>query len=103
MKKHMDPQYYKVHKMCYDCVIDKEHEIRKQGKWGEYQKQIHNADIDGIITDYKMFVEAALKENNESFITEGGDVEKWIGGINKERAKEALEKGVEYLESKKIK
>ena len=50
-----------------------------------------------------MFVEAALKENNESFITEGGDVEKWIGGVNKERAKEALEKGINYLKSKKIK
>ncbi|MAB65398.1 MAG: hypothetical protein CL662_01020 [Bacteroidetes bacterium] len=103
MKKHMDPQYYKVHKMCYDCVIDKEHEIKKQGKWEEYQKQIHNSDIDGIITDYKAFVEAALNESNESFITEGGDVENWVGGINKERAKEALEKGVEYLKSKKIK
>ena len=87
----MDPQYYKVHKMCYDCVIDKEHEIKKQGKWEEYQKQIHNSDIDGIITDYKAFVEAALNESNESFITEGGDVENWVGGINKERAKEALD------------
>jgi len=26
-----------------------------------------------------------------------------VGGINKERAKESLEKGIEYLESKKIK
>ncbi len=103
MKKHMDPQYYKVHKTCYDCVIDKEHELKKQGKWEEYQKQIHNSDIDGVITDYKAFVEAALNESNESFITEGGDVENWVGGIDKERAKEALEKGVEYLKSKKIK
>ena len=103
MKKHMDPQYYKVHKMCYDCVIDKEHEIKKQGKWEEYHNQIHNSDIDGIITDYKAFIEATLNESNESFITEGGDVENWVGGINKERAEEALEKGVEYLKSKKIK
>jgi hypothetical protein len=103
MKKHMDAQYYKVHKMCYDCVIDKEHEIKKQGKWEEYQKQIHNSDIDGIITDYKAFVEAALTESNQSFITEAGDVENWVGGINKERAKESLEKGIEYLKSKKIK
>ena len=99
----MDPQYYKVHKMCYDCVIDKEHEIKKQGKWEEYHNNIHNSDIDGIITDYKAFVEAALNESNKSFITEGGDVENWVGGINKERATEALEKGVKYLESKKIK
>ena len=103
MKKHMDPQYYKIHKMCYDCVIDKEHEIKKQGKWEEYQKQIHNSDIDGIITDYKAFMEAALTESNQSFITEAGDMENWVGGVNKDRAKEALKKGVEYLKSKKIK
>ena len=103
MKKKYDPDYYKIHSKCFDCVIDMEHEIRKQGKWEEYQKQIHNADIDGIITDYKTFVEAALNESNQSFITEAGDVENWVGGINKERAKESLEKGIEYLESKKIK
>jgi hypothetical protein len=103
MKKRFDSDYYKIHKMCYDCVIDKEHEMQKQGKWEEYQRNIHNADIDGIIADYTSFVEAALSENNTSFVTEDGDVEKWEGGINKERAQEALEKGIEYLESKKLK
>jgi hypothetical protein len=103
MKKHLDSKYYKIHKMCYDCVIDKEHEIRKEGKWEEYKKNIHNADIDGVIADYTSFIKHALEENNTSFITEDGDVEKWDGGINKERAKEALKKGVEYLESKKLK
>ena len=103
MKKRFDSDYYKIHKMCYDCVIDKEHEIQKQGKWEEYQRNIHNADIDGIIADYTSFVEAALSENNTSFVTEDGDVEKWEGGINKERAQEALEKGIKYLESKKLK
>ena len=48
-------------------------------------------------------MKAALKENNNSFITEAGDVEKWEGGVNKERAEEALKKGIEYLESKKLK
>jgi hypothetical protein len=89
--------------MCYDCVIDKEHEIQKEGKWEEYKKNIHNADIDGVIADYTSFIKHALEENNTSFITEDGDVEKWDGGINKKRAEESLKKGVEYLESKKIK
>jgi hypothetical protein len=88
--------------MCYDCVIDKEHEIRKEGKWEEYKKQIHNADIDGVIADYTSFVKAALTENNTSFITEAGDVEKWEGGINKQRAKDSLKKGIEYLKSQKL-
>jgi hypothetical protein len=103
MKKRFDSQYYKIHKMCFDCVIEKEQLLKLEGKWEEYKKGIHNADIDGIITDYTSFMKAALKETNNSFITEAGDVEKWDGGANKERIKESLEKGIEYLESKKIK
>lgn len=103
MKKRNDSKMYKIHKMCFDCVIEKEQLLKLEGKWEEYKKNIHNADIDGMITDYTSFMSAALKETNNSFITEAGDVEKWEGGVNEERAKEALKKGIEYLESKKIK
>ena len=34
-------------------------------------------------------------------ITEAGEVEKWEGGINKERAEEALREGIEYLKGLK--
>ena len=30
-----------------------------------------------------------------------GEVEKWVGGVNKERAEKALEETVKYLESLK--
>ena len=42
-----------------------------------------------------------LNESNDGFVTESGEVEKWVGGINKERAGEALEEGIKYLESMK--
>ena len=42
-----------------------------------------------------------MNESNDSFITEAGEVEKWDGGINKERAEEALREGIEYLKSLK--
>ena len=44
-----------------------------------------------------------MSESNSSFVTESGEVEKWIGGINKERAEEALLEGIKYLESLKNK
>ena len=28
-----------IHGMCYDCVIDMEHELRKQGKYEEYEQK----------------------------------------------------------------
>ena len=43
----------------------------------------------------------SLNLGNEGFVTESGEVEKWIGGINLERAEDALEEGIKYLESLK--
>ena len=44
-----------------------------------------------------------LKESNSNFVTEGGDVENWKGGISKEQLKKDLQEGIEFLESMKIK
>ena len=44
-----------------------------------------------------------MNESNDGFVTESGEVEKWVGGINKERAEKALEEGIKYLENLKKK
>ena len=45
----------------------------------------------------------AIKDGYVNAIIEisSGEVEKWDGGINKERAEEALREGIEYLKSLK--
>ena len=42
-----------------------------------------------------------MNMSNDGFVTESGEVEKWVGGINKERAEEALREGIEYLKNLK--
>jgi len=101
MKKRFDKDYYNIHKKCFDCVIDFEHDLRKAGLWEEYEKNIRNADIDGFIKDFKAYVEDELTQNNSSFVTEAGDVEKWVGGPNKQRVLDALDKTIEHLEKMK--
>ena len=101
MKKRMDKQFYNIHKMCFDCVVDMEHELKKSGKWEEYERKIHNDEIDNKIKDYKLWVDEKLNESNEGFVTEAGDVEKWRGKINKERVAESVDEVVTYLESLK--
>jgi hypothetical protein len=101
MVKHFDKDYYNIHKMCFDCVIDFEHELKKSGLFEEYEKNIKNADIDGFIKDFKEYVESELTQNNNSYITESGDVEKWVGGLNKSRVLDVLNKTIEHLEKMK--
>ncbi len=101
MKKRFDKDYYQVHKKCYDCVIDFEHELRKVGLWEEYEKNIINADIEGFINDFRNHIEEELTQANNSYITERGDVEKWVGGPNKDRVLKAVDKTIEHLNSLK--
>ena len=70
-------------------------------KWDEHTKNIHNKEIDKTIEEYTQFMNMKMSESNNSFVTEAGEVEKWDGGINKERAEEALREGIEYLKGLK--
>jgi len=97
MKKSFDKDYYNIHKKCFDCVIEFETELRRIGAFEEYQKNIHNSEIDGFIENFKAYVEDKLNESTDSFITEQGDVEKWDGGLNKDRVLESLEATIEHL------
>ena len=83
------------------CAKKEETQLRISGKLDEHTKNVHNKEIDKTIEEYTQFIEMKMNESNNSFITEAGEVEKWKGGINKERAEEALREGIEYLKSLK--
>jgi len=85
MKHKFDPSYYKIHKKCYDCFLWFVSGLKKIGAWEIYEKNIHNSDLDAFINDFKDFVEDQLTVSNESYVTEQGDVEKWVGGYDKKR------------------
>ena len=101
MNKQLDPHYYKAYGVCLDCAKKEETQIKNLGKWDEHTKNIHNKEIDKTIEEYTQFMGMKMNESNDGFITEAGEVEKWDGGINKERAEEALREGIEYLKSLK--
>ena len=101
MKKRIDKQFYNIHKTCFDCVIEYEAELKKQGKWEEYQRNIKNNELDHKILEFKSWVEEKLSESNNSFVSEAGDIEKWDGKINKELVDKNIKEVVEYLEGLK--
>jgi hypothetical protein len=75
--------------------------LRKEGKWEEYENNIHNNEIENKIIEYKLWIEEKLSESNNSFVSEDGDVEKWRGKINVELVNNSVEEVVKYLESLK--
>ena len=103
MKNHLDKKVFPAYQKCFNCVVDYENELRKQGKSKEYFDKLHNDNIDKVLNKYKSFVKDQLKESNDNYVTEDGDVESWRGGLNKEEMAQNLQEGLEFLEGLKIK
>ena len=101
MKNRNDKPFYNLHKMCFNCVIDFEHDLRKQGKWEQYQRDIKNGEIDKQIEEFKVFINERLNETNDGFVSESGDVEKWVGKLDTTKVEEYTQEVIKYLESLK--
>ena len=101
MNKQLDPHYYKAFGFCLDCAKKEETQLKLSGDYKNHTKNIHNKEIDKTIEEYTQFMKMKMSESNDGFVTEAGEVEKWKGGINKERAEEALREGIEYLKGLK--
>ena len=85
MKKRLDKPNYKVHKMCFDCVIDYEHKLKIRGEYDDYIKKLKLKNRLTRIDEMEgMFLELANQSNN-GFVSEHGEIERWKGGIDKDK------------------
>ena len=101
MDKQLDPFYYKSYGECLDCRATTETRMKIEGKWQTYTDHTFNLEIDQTIEEYKAFFKEKLEESNQGTVTESGEVERWFGSINNERAQESLDEVIKYLESLK--
>ena len=101
MKKHLDKNVFPAYQKCFDCVVDYEAQLQKEGKLEEFHQGLRNQHIDNAINGFKEFMADAMKESNQNYVTEAGDVENWKGGKSKEEFERELQEGIEYLEGLK--
>jgi len=94
MNKGMDPSYYLAVDQCFSCFKSFETQLKATGLWEEWNNRTINGNIDSFIAWYKDWVMDTINTSNDSFVSEQGDVEKWVGGVNKKKALEALNKTV---------
>ncbi len=90
----MDPNYYLAVDQCFSCFKKFETQLKVTGLWEEWSNRTINGNIDSFITWYKDWVMDAINTSNDSFVSEQGDVEKWVGGVDKKKALEALNKTI---------
>jgi hypothetical protein len=95
-KKHMriddiNKKMYAMHRRCLDCVVEMEAKIKLEGKWEEYAKNIMNSNKNASLDDFEKAVESWMLEQ-DTFVSENGEIESWQGGDKKKMYGEIMEK-----------
>ena len=99
MKKRNDTKMYNIHKMCFDCVVDMEGKLKIKGKYKDYERDIVSNNAKDYINHLESYLMEALNTSNRQYISEKGEVERWKGGIDKEKlTKEIKESITEFKE-----
>jgi len=101
MDKQLDSFYFKAYNECLDCRTKTETQMKIDGTWTDYTNQTFNAEIDQQIQEYTKWFENILLDKANSFVSENGEVQKWVGGIDRERAQQSLDDVIKYLNSLK--
>jgi hypothetical protein len=101
MKRGMDPSYYIATNQCFKCFKKFETTLKATGLWEEFNNKNINGNIDYFIAWYKDWVMDSINTSNDSFIGEKGEVERWDGSVNKQKALDALNKTIKEWETAK--
>lgn len=93
---------WSIHKMCFDCVIEMEHEHRINGTFDEYAKNLMRPNIESWLKDAKAEINS-IKEllTKAEFVNGDGTVEKWDSPWKgkEQELEELLEKDFENIKA----
>jgi len=92
---HLDQKMRKIHGMCFDCTIEMEHELRKEGKFEEYeQSKIRENKLAWLAAaerDVAMLKQAYTQASK--FVTNSeGQQEAWTARMTAEEFDETIQK-----------
>jgi hypothetical protein len=94
----LNKKLYSIHGKCADCVIKYETELKREGKFEEYQRNMIMSGVETHIKDLEeMLLDVSLNGTDESIITESGDVENWVGGNVKDKIVKELQDYIKQL------
>lgn len=85
MKGQLDKPNYKVHKMCLNCVVEFEHKLKIKGEYDNYIKNLRLRNSLTEIDEIENFFLDLANQSNKGFISEKGEVERWVGGLGKDK------------------
>ena len=105
MKHRLDKPNYKIHKMCFDCVIDFEGKLKHvPGRYEKYISELKAKNSLDIVNEMESYLLDAINTTNSGYVSEDGVVERWVGGVDKveltKQVKEAVNTRRTHIEKK---
>ena len=89
---------YNIHNKCFDCVVAYETELKRQGKFEEYAKNLIGGGVKQYIKDLEDALIDFNSEVDDQFVTEQGDIETWKGkGVDKEKFTKEIQEHIQEL------
>jgi len=92
-----------IHGMCLDCVIDMEHELKKQGKYEEYEQQKMTANAMDWLRKAEQDVEILKKaytEASSNVMNADGLIEHWNAKMTQEEFNKKIQTGFNEFKEK---
>ena len=100
---HLDKKMQKIHGMCYDCVIEMEHELKKQGKYEEYERKKITENALAWLKRAEQDVKHLKQVYTEDYTTVAGadgQLETWKAKMTPDELENKVEKEFEQFKIK---
>jgi hypothetical protein len=92
MNHRFDKQMYNIHQMCLRCTTEMESELKMQGKYEEYERNMINKNAQYLVDNVSSGVDQFLDDLiNETYVMEDGTIQNWVGnGLDKVEIKQQI-------------
>jgi len=99
----LDQKMRKIHGMCFDCVIEMEHELKKSGKYDEYEQNKIRENAMAWLRDAEQDVDLlkqAYTQVQQFVSNSDGQVEHWSAKMTAEEFENTIQKQFEEFKTK---
>ena len=96
----LNKKMWAIHRECFDCTITRETRLKSEGKWEEYERSQMTANIKTSLEDFEAAIDQWYSEN-DTFVTEAGDIETWSGG-DKSKIYEEIKSNIKNINQSNI-
>jgi bacterioferritin-associated ferredoxin len=101
MKHHLDKNNYRINKKCHDCVVKFEHKLKYTDKYDEYINKLKVKNNLTILDEAESYLLDAINNtSNSQYVSEDGVIERWVGGIDKEKTTKELKQTIKETRKK---